>query len=309
MFLTKEHDNGNVRPLTIENRSLVSMFNSIDTYEDKLRFWTDNKLIHINYVFSDNLDNDGCERINISIDPKTREDWVTYYLYKRNIEIDRLRVKFEKQLNGFKHWTQKQEFIGSVLTEIEAKLIISNPNKVYNEERDRRYGYECEQRGEIPYRKHFNIQIDEATIYGGVCYHLKHYLLNFNPSSKIENIVELEDKIEADNDVLQSTIEDYMFDFKNEFRSIKDYEYVIGVLYSYFCTNKIGQVRSVFVKQGNKTKLAFALGEIYRAEKSDPITNEFLTFIKSLFSIFKDEDLTREPLKANNLYKYVTTKP
>lgn len=308
MFLTKEYDNGNVRPLNFANRSLASAFSSISLYEDKLKFWAENELIHINYVFTDNINEEGAERINISIDPKTREEWEAYYLYKRGIEVERLKSKIRSQLKGFEHLTQKQEFIRAIVAEIETKLVIQNPNKVYNAERDRLYAYECEQKGEIPYRKHFNIQMDEATIFGGVCYQLKHFLLNFDPTSKVEEILVDGTDINTDNDFLESTIEDYLHDLQKEFRSKEDYGYVLKVLYSYFSSGSNGEVKPIFIKKGNKTKLAFALGEIYRAVKTDPITLEYLKFMKSLFLIFKDEDLTKQPLRATNLYKYATTK-
>ncbi|MBK9504755.1 MAG: hypothetical protein IPO03_05255 [Bacteroidetes bacterium] len=113
---------------------------------------------------------------------------------------------------------------------------------------------------------------------------------------------------EKPNDVLESTIADYMEEFKNEFKSESDFKKVTQNLYLFFSAKELKNIPSVFIKNGNKTKLGYALGELYRGERNIPITKDYLLILKQLFSIYADEDLESKPINQTNLYKYSTTK-
>ena len=111
-----------------------------------------------------------------------------------------------------------------------------------------------------------------------------------------------------ENDFVRSTIEDYLFSLKEAFISSKEYEQTIDTIYS-FLTGQVGMAgKMIFVKNGYKKKLAFALGECYKSNRNEAISKDYLKFLKSKFTIFKGEDLDSLPLISTNLYKYVTSK-
>lgn len=222
--------------------------------------------------------------------------------------MKRFIQKLFHSLKRFIHKSQKVEFIETILKELENKLTQTNPNKVYNNERDRLYGYECELRGEIPYRKHFNIQMDESTVAGGVYYHFKHYLLNLDPSTSNDDTEFDEEFVEERNDVLKSTIEDYLEKFKGVFQDNSGYELAVNSLISFFRSNPKLPTKPIFVKRGVKTKLAKELGKLYQITVEKPTTKDYLVFLKGLFSSYSNEDLDSKPLQFTNMYKYSTTK-
>lgn len=113
---------------------------------------------------------------------------------------------------------------------------------------------------------------------------------------------------EKPNDVLESTISDYMDGFKNEFKSDNDFKKVIQILHDFFSGKVVQITTPVFIKNGNKTKLGYELGELYRGERNSPITKDYLVILKHIFSIYADEDLESKPINKTNLYKYSTTK-
>lgn len=172
---------GNVLPNTDNNRKLIAKYRRIKDYSQKIKFWDSNGIIYINYVLRQMKEGDEIIKDSgFDIDPEGRSEWTLYYEWQRDKRYEQMKFEFEATLNKFKHKTQKEEFKMQILSDIEEKLKILNPNPVYNERRDTKYGYDCEVKGQIPYRKHFNIQMDSATIYGGALYWFKHYVLQRN---------------------------------------------------------------------------------------------------------------------------------
>jgi len=109
-------------------------------------------------------------------------------------------------------------------------------------------------------------------------------------------------------DTLINTIDEYLEPFKNEFKNEIDYNKAVEYLKQFYEGKKPKIEKVIFVKNGNKTKLALELGKLYRNEKNDTISKEYLQLLISLFSVFNKEKLNKEKLTDNNLYKYCTTK-
>lgn len=111
------------------------------------------------------------------------------------------------------------------------------------------------------------------------------------------------------NDYLASTIDDYLEPFcDGDIIHKKSCQVVKDVLITFFKNNEIKSISPVFIKKGNKKKLAFACGEIYRSTCSNPISYEFLLLLKGTFLIYSNEIFERHSLNRSSLYKYCTTK-
>lgn len=105
------------------------------------------------------------------------------------------------------------------------------------------------------------------------------------------------------NDVLK-----YLEEFKDEFKSVSDFNVAVDAIASYFHSGNISLKTPVFVKNGNIKKIAFAMGEIWREISNDIINHNYLKLYKQLFSIFGDQNLDENNVFGNNLYKYSVSK-
>ena len=103
-------------------------------------------------------------------------------------------------------------------------------------------------------------------------------------------------------------VTDYLFGLKDFFNSEKEYLEAVGMVYSFFNSDGITIKKPIFVKNGCTKKLAFAMGEIWRSQKNEPLTYEYLLLYKRVFSIFNKQTLDKENLFGNNLYKYSISK-
>ncbi len=115
-------------------------------------------------------------------------------------------------------------------------------------------------------------------------------------------------KIDDEFDVLKNTVKDFLEPLYDIFRDSTDYENAIISLSSFFENRPSLPSKPIFVKNGNKTKLGKELGRLYQMETNKPITIEYLSHNKRLFSAFSQEDLDSKKLQFTNLYKYFTTK-
>lgn len=115
---------------------------------------------------------------------------------------------------------------------------------------------------------------------------------------------------EPENNFIKSSIEDYLQSFKED-KSINevDYNKLVNILLAYFESGKTTiSSPKLFVKNGNKKRLAFALGEVFRGLKNEVLAYEYIELGKENLSIFKDEVFTKVNFTKSNLYKYYTTK-
>ncbi len=104
------------------------------------------------------------------------------------------------------------------------------------------------------------------------------------------------------------TIENIFIECKDAFNNEKDYFEAANLIKKFFLSEQVSIAKSFFVKNGNIKKMAFALGEIWRTQKNEPITYEYLNLYKQLFSIFKTQKIDEKNIFGCNLYKYSISK-
>ncbi|MCB9033226.1 MAG: hypothetical protein H6553_05270 [Chitinophagales bacterium] len=133
-------------------------------------------------------------------------------------------------------------------------------------------------------------------------------LLNDLPPQNDKN-TEAPKETETENDVLESTIEDYLFDFKERMLET-DYTLLVSSLKTYFTTGQFPTKCSIIKIKGkvNIKKFGWALNQLYRSEKNGTLPYEYLLFAKNNISIFKSVSFNNKDYKKTTLYKYFTTK-
>jgi hypothetical protein len=100
-----------------------------------------------------------------------------------------------------------------------------------------------------------------------------------------------------------SFVRKFLDELQQAFNTPADYESAVNAVTGYFVSGKTN-TQPLFVKNGNIKKLAFALGQVWRSQRNDVITYEYLNFYKNLFSVFKNQKLGRKNLQGTPLYKY-----
>lgn len=112
------------------------------------------------------------------------------------------------------------------------------------------------------------------------------------------------------NDFTLSTIEDYLEDFyKSNAINQKDYNNVKQILLSYFKDGRTPEKKApVFIRNGNKKKLAYACGKIFRSLKNEPLSYGYLLLLKNTFEVYANEEIEENKANKSNLYKYCTNK-
>lgn len=114
-----------------------------------------------------------------------------------------------------------------------------------------------------------------------------------------------------ENNIIESTIEDYIIQFKED-KSINELDYtaLVNILLKFFEKNKSTiLIKPLFVRNGNKKRLGYALGEIFKSLKNEALSFEYLELGKKNISIYNDEQIDKTKFNKSNLYKYYTTKP
>jgi hypothetical protein len=183
-----ENSNGNVIPNTKNNLRLIKEYKKIKNYPERVKFWQLHQLILINYVLRDMVnDKNNIDKYvpnsSFDISPQGRNEWILYYEWQRDTVLEQKKVEFINTINHFITVSQKVEYKECILNEIEEKLKILNPNAKRDPRRDAKYAYDCEVKGQVPFCKHFDNQIETATIQGGVLYHFKHFVSNYELSN------------------------------------------------------------------------------------------------------------------------------
>jgi hypothetical protein len=115
-------------------------------------------------------------------------------------------------------------------------------------------------------------------------------------------------EVQNGDDKLYSIIENNLNAFKGAFNNEKDYFEAVKFLKAFFLSEQIYIKEPLFVKSGNIKSMAFALGEIWRNQKNETITYEYLSLYKQLFSIFKNQKIEKKNIFGCNLYKYSISK-
>jgi hypothetical protein len=113
---------------------------------------------------------------------------------------------------------------------------------------------------------------------------------------------------ETENDFTLSTIEDWLFEFKEKM-SETDYQNLVNALMKYFETGIFPTLSKPIQINGrpNKKLFGWALNRIFEA-KGKGVEKELLKFAKQNISIFTDVKFDEKNILKSNLYKYFTTK-
>ena len=109
-------------------------------------------------------------------------------------------------------------------------------------------------------------------------------------------------------DEIQAGIEDHLSEFEPFFKSVKDYEMTVSVLFAFFNHQEIVVPRQIFLKKKMKVRLAYKMGSLYKELTNKVITYDFLQLLTQLFAVFNDEVINPSCLNRSNLYKYCTSK-
>ncbi len=129
----------------------------------------------------------------------------------------------------------------------------------------------------------------------------------FYPDKLIDYSLKNED--DSQNDIVKSTIEDYLDEFKGEIKQ-DGYAILVDALHLYFTEGKfpILTKKIEFIKI-NKKRLGWALKELYKSEKTDTLDVEYFRFAQQNINIFKNEVIVTEKFNKSKFYKLFTTNP
>jgi predicted ATP-dependent Lon-type protease len=112
----------------------------------------------------------------------------------------------------------------------------------------------------------------------------------------------------SNQDTKQKFIAEKLEGLRDKFNSDKDFNKAIELIDRFFKGQKINIKTPIFIKSGTIKNLAFCLGEIWRGEKNEVITYEYLKFYKQIFSVFKNQKIDPDNLFGCPLYKYSLSK-
>lgn len=129
-----------------------------------------------------------------------------------------------------------------------------------------------------------------------------------NEQREIDVLVD-EKENACQNDILKSTIEDYLEEFKPDI-SGDGYDILINALFLYF-TNGIFPVleSKIKFKKINKKRVGWALKELYKSEKTDKLEIEYFRFAQENINLFEKEIIVVKNFNKSNFYKVFTTNP
>lgn len=112
---------------------------------------------------------------------------------------------------------------------------------------------------------------------------------------------------QTENDFTLSTIEDWLFEFKEKMCET-DYQTLVSALRQYFDMGTFPTLSKPIQINGrpNKKLFGWALNRIFEA-KGKGIEKELLRFAKQNISLFTDVQFDETDIRNSNLYKYFTT--
>jgi hypothetical protein len=143
---------------------------------------------------------------------------------------------------------------------------------------------------------------------------VKKYRLQFEKYEKCEHDsiilehTETEQGNQSENDIVRSTIEDWLFEFK-DMMSESDYENLVSALKQYIENGIFPKLlRPIRINGKPNIKLfGWHLNRIFEANGKG-ITKELLQFAKHNISLFMNVEFDENNYLKSNLYKYCTTK-
>jgi hypothetical protein len=112
-----------------------------------------------------------------------------------------------------------------------------------------------------------------------------------------------------DNNLILSTIEDYLAPFKEDKTLVSDnYGRLVKSLLEYIESGMFpADVEPIKVGRTNKKRLGWAINRILKCEGIG-IEYELLKFAKEKISIYSEDKLEKTNFRKGNLYKYFTEK-
>jgi hypothetical protein len=120
--------------------------------------------------------------------------------------------------------------------------------------------------------------------------------------------IETKSEQEAENDFTLSTIEDWLFEFKEKM-SEHDYSKLVLALKQYFDTGAFPAFdKPIKVGRVNVKLFGWHLNKINEAVTGGKLTKEYLLFAKQNISLFANVQFDENDVLKSNLYKYFTTK-
>lgn len=116
-----------------------------------------------------------------------------------------------------------------------------------------------------------------------------------------------EQEQQTENNFTLSTIEDWLFEFKEKMNEA-DYKILVSALIQYFETGTFPTLSKPIQINGrpNKKLFGWALNRIFEA-KGKGVEKELLQFAKHNISLFTDVQFDESNILKSNLYKYFTT--
>lgn len=124
-------------------------------------------------------------------------------------------------------------------------------------------------------------------------------------SNGTPNLIKEDDQ----NDILKSTIDDYLEEFKDEINN-NGYQVLVNALFDYFSNGTFPILTSkINFKSINKKRVGWALKELYKSEKTVPISFDYISFARDNINLFTDEIFEKHNFRKSNLYKIFTTNP
>lgn len=118
---------------------------------------------------------------------------------------------------------------------------------------------------------------------------------------------ETEQETQTENDFALSTIEDWLFEFKEKMNEA-DYQNLVSALMQYFETGTFPTLsKPIQINyKPNKKLFGWALNRIFKA-KGKGVEKELLQFAKQNISLFTNVPFDENNILKSNLYKYFTT--
>ena len=132
--------------------------------------------------------------------------------------------------------------------------------------------------------------------------------INISESEQKElDKLDIEKVDDNQNDLLKSTIEDYLDEFRDEING-DGYDILVNALNEYFSSGSFPVLTSkINFKRINKKRVGWALKELYKSEKTDNLNIEYFRFAKDNINLFANEDIVEDGFKKSNFYKAFTT--
>lgn len=111
------------------------------------------------------------------------------------------------------------------------------------------------------------------------------------------------------NDLLTSTIEDYLEEFKENING-NGYLKLVDALFGYF-TNGVFPIldEKIKFKRINKKRIGWALKELYKSERTDNLDIEYFRFAQENINLFEKEIIETTDFNKSKFYKMFTTNP